>query len=857
MQVREIKLSAQKATKGKGQKEQVITRIVERFNSRSKKDLKDWRKALDAGENLTRPNRVPYYNLCDEVEIDLHLTAVMQHGVIDKLLSEEYRIVDESGTIDKELTDFFKGHWFYEFCSLALEAEFKGHSLIQVGDIVEVNGRKTIQEIVLIPRRHVKPEYGEIVTDQNDERGYPYRNDENMMYWLVEAGSHRELGLFKKLAPIVLFKKNCMSAWSEYCEIFGMPTRVGKTNSRDKKDLDRMEESLQKAGKAAYAMLQDGESFEFIESTKGDAFNVYDKLIERCNSEISKAVVGSTLTTDTAPNGNRSLGDVHLQSSDNIMETRKRFITAVVRDRLMPLLERRGLKTAGRIFEYNEKKDLNELYTRTKGFIDSGMFTVEPQWAMDTFGIPLTVVEQTPANEPNPGAKPKPEKKKLSKDASFIDSLYQDCLCCSAPSLKLSASAQSELSSATDKLISLLWKKEDIQFNHEVFLAFSNILTDGLVAGWLGKKKLELSYRNTTDFSIVYDSPDWQTITMMEANLFKFSAAKTLSMVNELNQLLPDSKTFGDFQQKAAKVVDEYSLRTLRTEYNFAWQTAQNAAEYHRMVSEKDVYPYWQYITAGDSRVRPAHSKLDKLTFKADDPAFNTIYPPNGWNCRCYVKPIRKYPEDKLSSESDALDALAKTEVDAKGTSELDRMKKNGMNVNRAKEGIIFTQNQLYVKELEANIGIKDNGVKPYKDIDTDSLPSINIQERDKSFAQKWYNENVVDGVITDYANRPLQFTEDTLERHLKGKYLKEGRQSIIEFMPDILNSPDEVYLFKDGANGTFKYRYLKFYQEKPLTVVASFAEGKMSIDSWYDLEDKAGTRAMDDNVRTGFLIKK
>ena len=37
---------------------------------------------------------------------------------------------------------------------------------------------------------------------------------------------------------------------------------------------------------------------EFVESGKGDAFNVYDKRIDRANSELSKLIIGQTMTIE-------------------------------------------------------------------------------------------------------------------------------------------------------------------------------------------------------------------------------------------------------------------------------------------------------------------------------------------------------------------------------------------------------------------------------------------------------------------------------------------------------------------------------------------------------------------------------
>jgi uncharacterized protein with gpF-like domain len=49
------------------------------------------------------------------------------------------------------------------------------------------------------------------------------------------------------------------------------------------------------------------------------------------------------------------------------------------------------------------------------------------------------------------------------------------------------------------------------------------------------------------------------------------------------------------------------------------------------------VLPYLTY-KHGDSKVpRPEHLAWDGLTLSADDPWWQTHYPPNGWGCKCRV----------------------------------------------------------------------------------------------------------------------------------------------------------------------------------------------------------------------------
>lgn len=331
----EVSLSAR-------QRESVITRIIEQSNYRSRKDITDWRRAINMAENKDMPRRIMLLNLYDDIVLDNHLYAQIQTRVL-KVLGLRFKIADNKTKKEiNEKTDLFLKQWFYKFINMAMQSILYGHSLIQIDNIV--NGE--IGDISLVPRRHIRPELGIYCIKQLDDSGITYRTPE-YSNWLIEVGDSYDLGLLMKAVPNVLWKKNAQMCWSEYCEIFGMPLRVGKTNTRSNDDLDRIESQLQRMGSAAYAVLQAGETVEFIESTKGDAYNVYNQLVERCNSEISKLILGQTLTSDTGKSGTRAQGEVHERVGDAITRADLMFIEHVVNDKLLPVLIAQGYPLQG------------------------------------------------------------------------------------------------------------------------------------------------------------------------------------------------------------------------------------------------------------------------------------------------------------------------------------------------------------------------------------------------------------------------------------------------------------------------------------------------------------------------------
>jgi len=68
-----------------------------------------------------------------------------------------------------------------------------------------------------------------------------------------------------------------------------------------------------------------------------------------------------------------------------------------------------------------------------------------------------------------------------------------------------------------------------------------------------------------------------------------------------------------------------------RTQTQLAYGAGRWALDQHEEVQE--ILWGYKYVTVGDTRVRVNHAGLDGVTASKDDPIWNTIWPPNGWNC--------------------------------------------------------------------------------------------------------------------------------------------------------------------------------------------------------------------------------
>jgi len=101
-------------------------------------------------------------------------------------------------------------------------------------------------------------------------------------------------------------------------------------------------------------------------------------------------------------------------------------------------------------------------------------------------------------------------------------------------------------------------------------------------------------------------------------------------------------------------VVKRLTPWRLETVYRTNLQTAYSVGRYKQMEEVKDARPYWQYMGIRDEVTRPAHAEQFGKVYHADHPFWDEWYPPNGFNCRCYVKTLsgRQMDERGLTEET-------------------------------------------------------------------------------------------------------------------------------------------------------------------------------------------------------------
>ena len=208
----------------------------------------------------------------------------------------------------------------------------------------------------------------------------------------VKSGIPIRGGLARICALAFMFKTYTMKDWLAFMEVFGMPTRIGKydpatATNREKATLLN---ALRGLGHDAAAMIPEGMDIELLDAKRpSGSDSLFGGLAEYLDKQVSKAVLGQTMTSDDGASLSQAL--VHQMVRQDIMEADAEQLEATVNEYIIkPWV----------VYNYGENAPLPSLKITTdppedlKNFTEAALpwvkagVAVEAAWIRDKFGIP-------------------------------------------------------------------------------------------------------------------------------------------------------------------------------------------------------------------------------------------------------------------------------------------------------------------------------------------------------------------------------------------------------------------------------------------------------------------------------------
>ncbi len=245
---------------------------------------------------------------------------------------------------------------------------------------------------------------------------------------------------------------------------------------------------------------------------------------------------------------------------------------------------------------------------------------------------------------------------------------------------------------------------------------------------------------------------------------------------------------------------------------------AYGAGQYAKLQEVSDRFPYWQYSTAKDERVRDSHRALEGKIFKAADSQY---YPPIGFNCRCRAIPISL-------RQAEAQGITGPDTVTPEMRANLQNAEFIGDKVGNFSDWLTKkmetlppeTQQMIKIKLAEvATFAPEQIQNLPVEPIDPKRLVEVNSTKSDADYINIFLDEFGASignpASYTDVTNTNRVISEEFFNDRTTGTYkIDRGRASYVKLLADTVKDPDEIWeTTREG--GTTKHLYMKAYSNK------------------------------------------
>lgn len=358
----------------------VVNHIVLRNVDRTMKDIQTWRNAHIAAERIIWPIRQRLYDLYKDVELDGHLSGIIEKRM-SAVLNKKLYYKDASGSKIDTLDELIKTKAFRDFRKLIFTRKMWGISG------AEFIPGKTFTWVE-IPRKHIKPEYKIISTEQVGFDGFDYTTMPNIMV----MGDTHDLGLLLKCSPYALWKRGGLADYAQFVEIFGQPVRVAKYDAYDEETKKQLYDVLENAGSSLALMIPKQADFEMMDGKTANANgDLQTQFLKALNDEMSVIVLGNTETTTSSQSSGQAQSKQHskqqLEITKSDLEEELQYLNS---PEFLSIVKSYGFAVGtGGEFCHEQEADVVELTQRIQ--VDSQLAKIVPiadDYFYETYEIP-------------------------------------------------------------------------------------------------------------------------------------------------------------------------------------------------------------------------------------------------------------------------------------------------------------------------------------------------------------------------------------------------------------------------------------------------------------------------------------
>lgn len=365
-------------------------------------------KEADAGDVLRQAE------LFEEMEEkDPHLFSQLQTRK-NAVTGLDYEVIpfDSDDPRDKEIAEFVEAQLggiegFEDIMLDLLDAIGKGFAVSEIMWSYD-EGHVVVDDI---RSRHQKRFFWDSVDDsfkvrtQEAPEGIELPKNKFIVHKYKACSGHpSRAGVLRVVAWMYLFKNYTLKDWVAFCEVFGMPLRLGKYQPGASEDDKRaLMQALVAIGADAAGIFPDGTAIEFVNTEKTSSTDLYERLARYCDEQVSKAILGQTLTSDSG-GGSYAQSKTHNDVRHDLTVADCKAIAATLRRDLIRPLVLYNFGEDKRIpylrFDAEESEDLTQTATVIGTLIREAGLKVPTSYIYKKFSIPKPEGDEEVATPP-------------------------------------------------------------------------------------------------------------------------------------------------------------------------------------------------------------------------------------------------------------------------------------------------------------------------------------------------------------------------------------------------------------------------------------------------------------------------
>lgn len=337
-----------------------------------------FQQAVNSAIRWDYPRRKELYDLYDSAMIDTHLRGVIRkrRNAVSQFPIEFRR----NGEAVEEVNEQIKSPWFRDFVKSLIDVQLWGFCAYQF--IKDKDGWVSVTKI---DHRHVNPVTQEVLEYSTDISGKPLSDFPNTLF----LGKPDDIGELMTVIPWVITKRQTTGDWAQYAQVFGMPIREYTYDGSDYETMKTLKEEAECQGSNGVYFHTTDTVMKLVDpSSRSGSSELYDKLMQKCDEQISIWALGNTLTTTVGDSGSRALGDVQKSEEEAIMEDDRGYVLDVLNYEMSPIFSALGINTEGGewVFVKKEVVDKSQQADIVVKMNSIGL-PISDDYLYDTFGI--------------------------------------------------------------------------------------------------------------------------------------------------------------------------------------------------------------------------------------------------------------------------------------------------------------------------------------------------------------------------------------------------------------------------------------------------------------------------------------